>query len=87
MVDRYRDFYGNIQRARLYDGIFETLRVLEESDVLMGVATAKRVISLTRCSGRWVSPRSFAQSRVSASTTSLTTKKQVLNGVLDYFSP
>ena len=89
VVDRYRDFYGKfgVQRARLYDGIFETLRVLEESDVLMGVATAKRVDFAHEMLGS-LGVASFFRTIAGVSfDDSLTTKKQVLNGVLDYFQP
>ena len=89
VVDRYRDFYAKfgVQRAQLYEGVFETLRVLDESGVRMGVATAKRVdFAHEMLDLLGVSTFFRTVSGVSMDDT-LTTKKQVLNEVLEYFRP
>lgn len=89
VVDRYRDFYGRfgVQRAQLYEGIHETLRVLEESEVLMGVATAKRV-DFAHEMLETLGVASYFRTIAGVSfDDSLTTKKQVLNEVLEFFQP
>ncbi|MGA2431959.1 MAG: HAD hydrolase-like protein [Acidimicrobiales bacterium] len=88
-IERYRDYYGRlgVQKARLYDGVFETLRVLDESDVRLAVATAKRV-DFAHEMLEALGVASFFQTVVGVSfDDSLTTKKQVINEVLEFFRP
>ncbi|MFZ1062358.1 MAG: HAD hydrolase-like protein [Acidimicrobiales bacterium] len=88
-IDRYRDFYAEsgVRRARLYEGVAETLRVLDESEVLMGVATAKRV-DFAHEMLEFLGVSSYFRIVAGVSfDDSLTTKKQVVNQVLEFFQP
>jgi phosphoglycolate phosphatase len=89
VVDRYRNIYGRfgVQRARLYEGMGATLHELHESGVRMGVATAKRVdFAHEMLEALGVAP--FFQTIAGVSfDDSLTTKKQVVNEVLQFFQP
>jgi phosphoglycolate phosphatase len=88
-IDRYRDFYGKygVQRSRLYEGIAETLRVLAESEVLLGVATAKRVDFAHEMLENLGVAKYFRTVAGVSFDDSLTTKKQVVNEVLEFFQP
>jgi phosphoglycolate phosphatase len=89
VIDRYRDFYARVgvQKARLYEGVRETLQVLDESGVLMGVATAKRVDFAHEMLDLLGVAKFFRTVAGVSFDDSLTTKKQVLGEVLDFFQP
>jgi phosphoglycolate phosphatase len=89
VVDRYRDYYGRfgVQRAQLYEGVADTLAQLSERGVPMGVATAKRVdFAQEMLAALGVAPYFRIIAGVSFDD-SLTTKKQVMNEVLESFTP
>jgi phosphoglycolate phosphatase len=89
VVDRYRVFYAQIgvQNARLYEGIFETLQVLDESGVMMGVATAKRVDFANEMLSLLGISKFFQTVAGVSFDGSLINKKQILNEVLEFFKP
>jgi phosphoglycolate phosphatase len=89
VIDRYRDLYAatGVRETRLYDGVQETLQTLHEIGVRLGLATAKRVDFAKEMLTLLGVDQFFEKVEGVSFDDSLTTKKQVLNLVLDYFQP
>ncbi len=89
VISRYRDLYATtgVREARLYDGVAEMLQKLRGSGVRIGLATAKRVDFANEMLERLGVSHYFEKIAGVSFDGSLTTKKQVLNLVLDYFQP
>jgi len=89
VIDRYRGHYGRfgVHRARLYEGIEDTLARLQTAGVRMGVATAKRVDFAHEMLAQLGVARHFEIISGVSFDDSLVTKKQVMNEVLEFFGP